>query len=474
MSVRLFSLQSQNPNATPAIPSSRESNADSFQNVFAQSQRIHEKNARDESVERSNARPEKAEPASSDIQKSTSDRKSENSDAGKSDVDHVASAHDDKRAATEDRLQKNSEKTDENGQADNLSANETAETSHVEPVVIDAPDPLQPTLETEFTDAALPSDEESEDALDAVIADAEVVDVENQLELAATPINQSAELTEAISTVDSSKTAAGLAPVPVDSRVSQSNSNNAIDQTASDSTADGQAMRAGVVQATAGQQASSDSEEQADASLNGSQSSVESLKVVGDNSGSFALPGATAIADSATTDATGAIPAPTVSSQSTESVVTPVPIAQPDTSELRDEANIARISRGLQSAVNQRGGNITLRLDPPELGQVRIEMEVRDGVVTARFTAQSESVRRLLMDQMGQLRGALDRQGLSIEKLDVQTASNQNHSWNSSQEDNHDGRSKGQHSQRQSHGQAGKQGTESQLDTFESQLNHAE
>lgn len=86
---------------------------------------------------------------------------------------------------------------------------------------------------------------------------------------------------------------------------------------------------------------------------------------------------------------------------------------------LRDDENVSRIARGLQSAVNQRGGAVTLRLNPPELGALRIDMVVRDGVVTARFTAEHESVRNLLMDQMSHLRQGLDRQGLAVDRLEV-------------------------------------------------------
>ena len=82
------------------------------------------------------------------------------------------------------------------------------------------------------------------------------------------------------------------------------------------------------------------------------------------------------------------------------------------------------MSRALQTAVNQRGGALTLRLQPPELGSLKIEMLVRDGVVNARFTAQADSVRNLLMDQMGHLRHALDKQGLVIDKLEVQLDNN--------------------------------------------------
>ncbi len=55
----------------------------------------------------------------------------------------------------------------------------------------------------------------------------------------------------------------------------------------------------------------------------------------------------------------------------------------------------ARLVRGLSAMVNQRGGVMTMRLDPPELGQLRIQMQLHQGTVTAQFhpsTAQAQQL----------------------------------------------------------------------------------
>ena len=142
---------------------------------------------------------------------------------------------------------------------------------------------------------------------------------------------------------------------------------------------------------------------------------------------------------------------------------------------LRDEVNVGRVVRGLQSAVNQRGGSVTLRLTPPELGAVRIELMVKDGVVNARFTAQQESVRNLLMDQMGHLRTALDRQGLTVERIEVQTNNSSHGSMQQGQHDGagHDGRSAQQYTRQQGgQGRASEQaqGESNEPAAFEEQL----
>ena len=123
------------------------------------------------------------------------------------------------------------------------------------------------------------------------------------------------------------------------------------------------------------------------------------------------------------------------------------PLSQVDQSP--SDANLARIARGLQSAISQNGGAVTLRLHPPELGAVRIEVEIHDGVVRAQFQAQNESVRALLMHQLQNLRQALQGHGLVVDRLDVQTEAQPQMSQDGSQswnEDAADGRSRGQNS----------------------------
>lgn len=111
------------------------------------------------------------------------------------------------------------------------------------------------------------------------------------------------------------------------------------------------------------------------------------------------------------------------------------------------DANLARVARALQSAVSQHGGAVTLRLHPAEMGMVRIDLEIRDGAVNAQLHAEHESVRHLLAHQLRHLRQALERQGLVVERLTVQTEqvpaqteSSEQQPW---REDSADGRSRG-------------------------------
>ena len=91
-------------------------------------------------------------------------------------------------------------------------------------------------------------------------------------------------------------------------------------------------------------------------------------------------------------------------------------------SELSDRFS-ARIVRGLSAMVNQRGGVMNMRLDPPDLGALRVQMTIARGVVTAEFQVTTQQAQALLERGLTGLRAALESQGLTVERLSVQLAS---------------------------------------------------
>lgn len=141
------------------------------------------------------------------------------------------------------------------------------------------------------------------------------------------------------------------------------------------------------------------------------------------------------------------------------------------------QLNTARIARGLQNAVHQKGGAVTLRLTPPEMGTVRIQLQIQNGTVNAQFHAETESTRTMLNQQLSHLRTALENQGLSVERLGVQTMQNSSgsnlHNESESGRDGqaNDGRSRGGFTH-----QGNRQGQPSdtpEQQAFEQELTHA-
>lgn len=111
----------------------------------------------------------------------------------------------------------------------------------------------------------------------------------------------------------------------------------------------------------------------------------------------------------------------------------------------QDRLNTSRLNRALQHAVRQADSSVTLRLTPPEMGTVRIQLSVEAGRVAAVFHADTAEARDLLGRQVQQLRQSLDRQGLTLERVSIQPM--QNHHSNTSQSSTEqapdDGRSRG-------------------------------
>ena len=60
-----------------------------------------------------------------------------------------------------------------------------------------------------------------------------------------------------------------------------------------------------------------------------------------------------------------------------------------------------------------------MRLDPPELGALRVQMTIARGVVSAEFQPASQQAQALLEKGMATLRTALESQGLTVDRLSV-------------------------------------------------------
>ncbi len=79
---------------------------------------------------------------------------------------------------------------------------------------------------------------------------------------------------------------------------------------------------------------------------------------------------------------------------------------------------VQRVARAVQSAA-ERGGEIRLRLSPPELGVLRLEMIVQDGAMHARLEAETSSARGILMDNLPALRERLAEHHIRIDRFEV-------------------------------------------------------
>jgi flagellar hook-length control protein FliK len=86
------------------------------------------------------------------------------------------------------------------------------------------------------------------------------------------------------------------------------------------------------------------------------------------------------------------------------------------------ETNHANIVSGVRTTLLPHGGSMQIRLDPPELGALQVMVEMRDGAMTATFQTANDDATRLLSHSLGQLKTALESQGVTVEKIQVQQA----------------------------------------------------
>lgn len=84
---------------------------------------------------------------------------------------------------------------------------------------------------------------------------------------------------------------------------------------------------------------------------------------------------------------------------------------------------LTRVARAF-TAAQQRGGEVQMRLSPPELGSLRVEIKVVEGVMTARVETENASAQSALLEHLPQLRERLAEQGVRIERFDVDLMQN--------------------------------------------------
>jgi flagellar hook-length control protein FliK len=79
---------------------------------------------------------------------------------------------------------------------------------------------------------------------------------------------------------------------------------------------------------------------------------------------------------------------------------------------------VGRVAKAFQTA-HERGGTLQLRLSPPELGALRLELTVKDGVMSASLETENATARRVLLDHLPALRERLAEQNIRVERFDV-------------------------------------------------------
>jgi flagellar hook-length control protein FliK len=91
-----------------------------------------------------------------------------------------------------------------------------------------------------------------------------------------------------------------------------------------------------------------------------------------------------------------------------------------------------RVETALKEAAKARDGKtISLRLDPPDLGKVKVDVTLRDGALHARIVVESPAVNQLLREKSHELQQNLRRLGLEVDTVTVTVSSDGQSNFNS-------------------------------------------
>jgi flagellar hook-length control protein FliK len=77
------------------------------------------------------------------------------------------------------------------------------------------------------------------------------------------------------------------------------------------------------------------------------------------------------------------------------------------------------IQTRLESAPDEGRIDFHMSLEPPELGQVRVQLTLTNQTLSARLVAQDDATRQLIQSQMDSLRQRLQETGFGLGQIDV-------------------------------------------------------
>ncbi len=84
-----------------------------------------------------------------------------------------------------------------------------------------------------------------------------------------------------------------------------------------------------------------------------------------------------------------------------------------------------QITEFIKVSVKPDMSSLQMQLNPEELGTLQIEITNKNGMVTAQFTTQDESVKTIIESQLIQLKENLNEQGVKVQAVEVTVASQQ-------------------------------------------------
>lgn len=102
------------------------------------------------------------------------------------------------------------------------------------------------------------------------------------------------------------------------------------------------------------------------------------------------------------------------------------PVEQPVYQSTQTEQIMNQIVEYMKINVSEDTQKMEMQLHPASLGTVNVQIAAKDGVITAQFTTQNETVRAAIESQMIQLKEQFEEQGIKVNAVEVTVA---NHAY---------------------------------------------
>ena len=93
-----------------------------------------------------------------------------------------------------------------------------------------------------------------------------------------------------------------------------------------------------------------------------------------------------------------------------------------------------QVGRQISRSILRGESVVKLQLHPPELGGVKVDMDINGRTLKLGMIIENSSVKELLLSSAHELKQALVEQGIKLDKLDVQVNYDSGHSLNNSNE----------------------------------------
>jgi len=109
------------------------------------------------------------------------------------------------------------------------------------------------------------------------------------------------------------------------------------------------------------------------------------------------------------------------------------------------QGNMGRIVHIIRNNIGQRHSQLTVQLEPPELGRLKIDVRLTDNLLRLNIVTETGHARQLIAERVEVLRTALEAQGITVSRFEVHTRESQHQQQQQNQWPNQPGYSTPQH-----------------------------